>query len=589
MYNYGVNANSVSEKMKRLLTRTGERGVDFAKDKLTDNVKSYINNELKNHFGFETVITENKDVYKAFLKWLKEHDKNYNKHVSTHLGEERIINTEFIIKVSDWTFMYVCTGNIRVKRSNINELLANTNGDQISKNDLYVYICGKKSYHIYKELEKILNINKDVLTVFKIMKGYSSDQENFRAVASDARSRRFNTIFLENKVIDKIKDHIDKFIDNQPVYKSRDLLYKTGILLEGEPGTGKTSLAGAIATEYDCDLIIIDMNEFSNINATMLADTINADNEMYVVLLEDIDCVIGDREDENIDKEEKSAINKLLQFLDSQSSPTNCIFIATTNHPEKLDSAIKRDGRFDLIVDVRGIKEKKAREMCKSFGLEDDKIDKLFIENDITFEQPINQSKLQNLILKSFERKNVNIVAGDENDIINTPVIAEEEKDKLLNDYDPNEKVWAFTLSQKIGEENAVECSFTEEAFLNAIDELRDSEHFNILSAVTDSSNENKISILGQVMRNQKLLNYNMISVRVTDEFLPLLQSIDCKDSEMVIDVNYSGYGTDLVENNGTKKVFKKIHINGFSINKKRIEEKVKLLEAIGESNEKNL
>ena len=94
------------------------------------------------------------------------------------------------------------------------------------------------------------------------------------------------------------------------------------------------------------------MNSFKTLNVSMLTQSINADDKQYVILLEDIDTIFNslDRTSENIDKEEKEIINKMLQFLDSNSSPNNVIFIATTNHIEKLDAAIVREGRFDCKI-----------------------------------------------------------------------------------------------------------------------------------------------------------------------------------------------------------------------------------------------
>ena len=41
--------------------------------------------------------------------------------------------------------------------------------------------------------------------------------------------------------------------------------------------------------------------------------------------------------------------------MDSNTSPTDVIFIATTNHIERLDKAITREGRFDLKINVKGL------------------------------------------------------------------------------------------------------------------------------------------------------------------------------------------------------------------------------------------
>ena len=98
-------------------------------------------------------------------------------------------------------------------------------------------------------------------------------------------------------------------------------------------------------------------------------------------------------------------INKLLQFLDSATSPSNVIFIATTNHPEKLDKALTRSGRFDLSVEIKGIFFDKMVEMCKSFDMNDKVIEEIHQEIEEGPGYPVNQSWLQNRILESIGSK----------------------------------------------------------------------------------------------------------------------------------------------------------------------------------------
>src|SRR5690606_10076274 len=126
---------------------------------------------------------------------------------------------------------------------------------------------------------------------------------------------------------------------------------KTGILLYGEPGTGKTSIAKAIASQLNAVLLSLDMNLISDTNI----ETIMRDGMLYkklVVLLEDIDCIMGHREDGTMTEKEKAALNKTLQLLDGVNSYSNTVFVATTNHIEQLDEALTRDGRFDIKMEI---------------------------------------------------------------------------------------------------------------------------------------------------------------------------------------------------------------------------------------------
>lgn len=136
-------------------------------------------------------------------------------------------------------------------------------------------------------------------------------------------------------------------------------------------------------------------------NISEITDTINADNDRYVVLLDEIDTLFTTREETNLSDTDKAKAAKLLSFLDSQESPTNVIFVATTNYIDRLDPAAIREGRFDLKIELNDINENAARKMCESFEMSKHDIDKLF--KTITF--PCNPAWLQNKILYSLSDK----------------------------------------------------------------------------------------------------------------------------------------------------------------------------------------
>ena len=151
------------------------------------------------------------------------------------------------------------------------------------------------------------------------------------------------------------------------------------------------------------------MANIDKINFNDITGMINAETEeQYIVLFEDIDTLYlnrtkttedGEEEADSKAKDFQGIINGLLQFLDSNSSPNNVIFIATTNHVERLDEALIRDGRFDLKVEIKALEEKdiprfmkvldyngSAKEIVEEYGTPNK--DGLY-----------NQSKLQNIII----------------------------------------------------------------------------------------------------------------------------------------------------------------------------------------------
>ena len=373
---------------------------------------------LKNKFGIEFKLTLN-EFSKGFA-FVEKYDDKYNKHVSnpqtilyknedTSVGDTKYItDKKFIIKLEKDTYAYINAGPSRYEKTN-------TENDR-SENCptyLYIYIFGKHMIKYAKELAYMLRNNtSEYLTNYKVSGSKRGSDDNsreqvaFNVVSSDLHTRPLDTLFFDDNASSKITDHIDKFLSNETIYKDRSLLYKTGILLYGAPGTGKSSLVTAIATKYNYDLISIDMGTFATLDTNALVESINADNSKYVVLLEDIDAVVKSRTAKDADKEDKSIINKLLQLLDSTSSPTNVIFVATTNYVEVLDEAITRDGRFDLKVEVKELSVNNIDKMCKSFDLKDSEIKEIkdHITNELKLKS-INQSRLQNIILKKIENK----------------------------------------------------------------------------------------------------------------------------------------------------------------------------------------
>ena len=213
-----------------------------------------------------------------------------------------------------------------------------------------------------------------------------------------------DTIFLDSNIKDEVIEHLNTWINNIDIYKKRGLPYKTGILFYGTPGTGKSSMAIAIASYLECSLITIDMSSFSDINIAELSESINADNDRYVVLIDEIDTIFSSRDNENASDQEKQNISKLLALLDSAQSPTNVVFVATTNYYDKLDPAVVRKGRFDKIYELNPISKKTAYEMCESFGCTDLQCKDILskYDNDIY----INPSELQNDILNYITKGN---------------------------------------------------------------------------------------------------------------------------------------------------------------------------------------
>ena len=199
--------------------------------------------------------------------------------------------------------------------------------------------------------------------------------------------RKLNTIYLENK--NKIFESINVWQKSEEFYRERGIPYKLGILLYGEPGTGKSSLVHAIASELNKDVIVLTAGAI--LNGKLNKYNMVCCDTPPIIVIEEIDTIVSSRQqDKELSENQKSILSELLNFLDGPSSPDSCVIIATTNHIEKLDPAIIRAGRFDIKIQMGKIGRDLAIKMCKDFNCNPEEI----LDDSTEFNPSELQSKL---------------------------------------------------------------------------------------------------------------------------------------------------------------------------------------------------
>jgi cell division protease FtsH len=163
--------------------------------------------------------------------------------------------------------------------------------------------------------------------------------------------------------IDEAREELQEIIDflkNPEKFTRLGGRIPKGILLVGDPGTGKTLLAKAIAGEAGvpffsiCGSDFVEM--FVGVGASRVRDLFiqGKKNAPCIIFLDEIDAV-GRRRGAGLGgghDEKEQTLNQLLVEMDGFESNEGVILIAATNRPDVLDPALLRPGRFDRQVVV---------------------------------------------------------------------------------------------------------------------------------------------------------------------------------------------------------------------------------------------
>lgn len=191
------------------------------------------------------------------------------------------------------------------------------------------------------------------------------------------KKRAMDTVFIDPVIKKDIVQNVKFFVENRQWFTDRGVAYKVGMMFRGISGSGKTSIAKAIASDFDRDMYILDLSTMSNATLQRAVMTIGVNS---LLLIEDIDAAtdtVKSRDPNENKKQQSKEVDKntptdglteatdslnslisgltlagILNALDGMVPLDDVIVCTTTNHPEKLDSALTRKSRIDFTYDI---------------------------------------------------------------------------------------------------------------------------------------------------------------------------------------------------------------------------------------------
>lgn len=247
-----------------------------------------------------------------------------------------------------------------------------SSGSEIQKEE-YTFRCFGRSHEPFKKLVEnfAAEYEEDNLKIYTLV---GQDWEE----AGVSVPRSMNTIAMSDDKKKEIIDNIENFKNNKEWFTKAALPYKLTYILYGKPGSGKTSLIKAIASEFKMNLCVMNINTMSD---SSLQKALVDMPKNSVLAIEDFDSssstkdrgisadvrlattktVKESNKNESNKNVEDSFINDTMSFLtltgmlnalDGIIPLNDTLIFLTTNNIEAVDPALYRKGRVDYLMEM---------------------------------------------------------------------------------------------------------------------------------------------------------------------------------------------------------------------------------------------
>ena len=304
-------------------------------------------------------------------------------------GEESISYSEFLTKVTEKSITevyitdnqeisgyFTSSNNRGVKFTTVIPYFDSSLIDFLEKNE--VTVVGEKTSAGF--MDYLQSFLPWIMFIFLFLfiarqnaaqnnRGFQFGKSPARLFEAKANSITFKDVAGQNEAKEELAEVVD-YLKNPDKYTEMGAKIPKGVLLVGNPGTGKTLLARAVAGESGVPFLHISGSDFVEmfvgVGASRVRDLFAQGRKLSpcIIFIDEIDAVgrargagLGGGHDER-----EQTLNQLLVEMDGFENKSGIIVLAATNRPDVLDAALLRPGRFDrqVTVNLPDIKEREA-------------------------------------------------------------------------------------------------------------------------------------------------------------------------------------------------------------------------------------
>lgn len=377
--------------------------------------------------------------------------------------EKTISYTDLIKQIDDGVIekveMTVGSTTIKVKIKDVEEekeaIVPNTQAfieliqDQKLKGN-EIELIQKQQNMFYTTFQYLFSLLPTILLIILFVAVFKMQGLGDKGKIYDAETTKSKIKFNDVAGLDEEKNEMIEIVDflKEPKkFYEMGAKIPRGVLLCGQPGTGKTLIAKAIAGEAKVPFISMSGSEFIEMFAGLGASRVRKLFEKAkkvapcIVFIDEIDAIGSRRASgSGAETENNQTLNQLLVEMDGFDTEETIIVLAATNRPEMLDKALLRPGRFDRQITI-ALPDMKGREEILNIHAKDKKFAENVSMKDIAGDTAgFNGAELANILneaaIIATIKEHKAITQNDIEDAVKKVTVGLEKQSRVISERD---------------------------------------------------------------------------------------------------------------------------------------------------------